>query len=163
MLYGEEPPLVGVGLVYKLHYTSTQPFSAAYMHLHVWHAAGSSADSENKLSASCLIFMSISEMSNMIPVTTQHPVLLDVVIKEITTKTGEPMVPLYFRGFRLHTVWTQQPDGDLVHQITFPCFQGEGSSSMLEYEPEKLLRGLMEGPKVSMNLRSPSNNHWNIT
>ena len=42
MLYGEETPLVGVGLVYKPHYISTEPFCAAYMHLHVWHAAGSS-------------------------------------------------------------------------------------------------------------------------
>ena len=78
MLYGEEPPLVGVRLVYKLHYISMEPFSAAYIH---------------------------------------------------------------------------------VHQIAFPRFQGEGSSSMLEYEPEKLQWGLMEGPKVSMNLRSPSNDH----
>ena len=91
MLYGEEPPLVGVGLVYKPHYISMEQFSMAYMHLHVWHAASSSADSEDKLSASCLIFMSISEMSNMIPVMMQHPVLLDVVIKEITMKTDEPM------------------------------------------------------------------------
>ena len=35
MLYGEEPPPVGVGLMYKLHYISTEPFSATYMHLHV--------------------------------------------------------------------------------------------------------------------------------
>ena len=49
MLYGEETPLVGVGLMYKPHYISTEPFSAAYMHLHVWHAAGSSVESANKL------------------------------------------------------------------------------------------------------------------
>ena len=29
MLYGEETPLVGVGLMYKPHYISTVPFSAA--------------------------------------------------------------------------------------------------------------------------------------
>ena len=51
MLYGEEPPLVGVGLVYKLHYISTEPFSAAYMHLHVWHAAGSNMELEDKLNS----------------------------------------------------------------------------------------------------------------
>ena len=44
MLYGEETPLVGVGLVYKPHYISTDPFCAAYTHLDVWHAAGSSAE-----------------------------------------------------------------------------------------------------------------------
>ena len=35
MLYVEEPPLVGVGLVYKLHYVSTVPFSAAYVQLNI--------------------------------------------------------------------------------------------------------------------------------
>ena len=82
MLYGEETPLVGVGLVYKPHYISTDPFSAAYMHLHVWHAAGSSVESANKLSSSHLIFVTVSEMSDMIPVALQHPILLDVATKE---------------------------------------------------------------------------------
>ena len=162
MLYGEEPPLVGVGLVYKPHYISTEPFSAAYMHLHVWHAAGSSVESEDKLNSSHLIFVNISEMSDVIPVTAQHPVLLDVATKETMTKTGEPMAPLYFRGFRLHTVWTQQPGGDLVCQTAFPHFLGEGASSMLEYKPEKFPQGMMQGPKMAINLRPPSNDHWNI-
>ena len=162
MLYGEETPLVGVVLMYKPHYISTEPFSAAYMHLHVWHAAGSSVESEDKLNSSHLIFVNISEMSDMIPVATQHPVLLDVATKETMMRTGEPMAPLYFRGFRLHTVWTQQPGGDLVCQIAFPCFLGESSLSMLEYEPEKFPQGLMQGPKMVINLRPPSDDHWNI-
>ena len=163
MLYGEETPLVGVGLVYKLHYVSTEPFSAAYMHLHVWHAAGSSVESEDKLTSSRLIFVNISEMSDVIPVATQHPVLLDVATKETMMRTGEPMAPLSFRGFRLHTVWTQQSGGDLVHQVAFPHFLGETTSSMLEYKPEKFPQGLMQGPKMVINLRPPSSDHWNIT
>ena len=122
MLYGEEPPLVGVGLVYKPRYISTEPFSAAYMHLHVWHAAGSNVESEDKLNASHLIFVNISEMSDVIPVVVQHSVLLDVAIKEAMMGTGEPMAPLSFRGFRPHTVWTQQSGGDLVRQIPFLIF-----------------------------------------
>ena len=132
MLYGEEPPLVGVGLVYKLHYISTELFSAAYMHLHVWHTAGSNVESEDKLNSSCLLFVNISEMSGVIPVAVQHPILLDVVMKKTMTKTGEPMAPLSFRGFRFHTIWTQQPGEDLVCQIAFPHFVGKGASSMLE-------------------------------
>ena len=162
MLYGEETPLVGVGLMYKPHYISTEPFSATYMHLHVWHAAGSSVESDDKLNLSRLTFVNISEMSNVIPVATQHPILLDVATKETMMRTGEPMVPLHFRGFRLHTVWTQQPGGDLVCQIAFPHFLGKGSSSMLEYEPEKFPQGLMQGPKMAINLRPPSDDHWNI-
>ena len=163
MFYGEETPLVGVGLMYKPHYIFTEPFSAAYMHLHVWHAAGSSVESKDKLNSSCLIFVNISEMSDGIPVATQHPILLDVATKETMMRTGEPMAPLHFRGFWLHTIWTQQPGGDLVHQIVFPRFLGEGSLSMLEYEPEKFPQGLMQGLKMVINLRPPSDDHWNIT
>ena len=94
MLYGEKPPLVGVGLVYKPHYISTVPFSVAYMQLNVWHSAGSNEESEDRLSASCLLFVNISEMSDVIPVVVQHPVLLDVAPKEAIEDTGEPMSPL---------------------------------------------------------------------
>ena len=52
MLYEGETPLVGVGLVYKLHYISTEPFSAAYMRLNVWHMAGSQTESEDKVTSS---------------------------------------------------------------------------------------------------------------
>ena len=52
MLYGEESPLVGVGLRYKPHYISMEPFSATYMHLHIWHMAGSQVESEDKLTSS---------------------------------------------------------------------------------------------------------------
>ena len=159
MLYGEETPLVEVGLVYKPHYISTEPFSAAYMHLHVWHAAGSSVESANKLSSSCLIFVTVSKMSDVIPVAAQHPVLLDVATKDTMTRTGEPMAPLSFRGFRLHTVWTQPSGGDLVHQVTFPHLLGEATPSMLEYEQEKFPQSLMQGPKMAINLRPPSSDH----
>ena len=163
MLYGEETPLVGVGLMYKPHYISTETFCAAYMHLHVWHAAGSSVELVDKLNLSHLIFINVSEMSNVIPVVTQHPVLLDVATKDTMMRTGKPMAPLSFRGFRLHTVWTQQSGGDLVCQVAFPHFLGETTTSMLEYKPEKFPQGLMQRPKMAINLRPPSDNHWNIT
>ena len=97
MLYGEETSLVGVGLMYKPYYISTEPFSATYMHLHVWHAAGSSVESEEKLNSSCLIFVNISEMSDMIPVVVHHPILLNVAVKETMMRTGEPWLPFLQR------------------------------------------------------------------
>ena len=33
---------------------------------------------------------------------------------------------------------------------------------MLEYEQEKFPQGLMQGPKMEINLRPPSSDHWNI-
>ena len=162
MLYGEETPLVGMGLMYKPHYLSTEPFSATYMHLHMWHAVGSSEESANKLSSSHLIFVTISEMSDVIRVAVQHPILLDVATKDTMTRTGKSMAPFSFRGLRLHTVWTRSSGGDLVHQVTFPHLLGEATTSMLEYEQEKFPQGLMQGPKMAINLRPPSSNHWNI-
>ena len=96
MLYGEDTPYLGVGLMYKSHYVSTEPFCAAYMHLHVWHAAGSSADLANKLSSSHFILVTVLEMSNVIPVAAQHPVFLDMATKKTMKRTGKPMALLSF-------------------------------------------------------------------
>ena len=102
-------------------------------------------------------------MSDVIPVTVQHPILLDVASKEAREDTGEPMSPLSFRGFRLHTIWTQQPGGELARQISFPHFLGESFSPLLEYESEKFPQGLRQGQKIALSLKLPSKDHWNIT
>ena len=162
MLYEKKPPIVGVGLMYKPHYISPVPFSAAYMQLNIWHSAGSNGESENKLTASCLLFVSISEMSDVIPIALQHPVLLDVASRKAMEETGEPMSLLSFRGFKLHTAWTQQPGGELTRQITFPHFLGEGNSSTPEYKSGKFPQGLKQGQKRVLSLKPPSADHWNI-
>ena len=159
---GKNPPLVGVGLVYKPHYISPVPFSAAYMQLNVWHYTGSDEESEDKLTASRLLFVNISEMSNVIHIAVQHPILLDVASKEAMEDTGEPMSPLFFRAFRVHTIWSQQPGGELAHHITFPHFLGKSNSSLLKYELKNLPQGLRQGQKRVLSLKPPSTDHWNI-
>ena len=162
MLYGEDPPYMGVGLVYKPHYISTESFCIAYMHLNVWHAAGSSEDLADKLDSSRFILVSVSEMSDVVPVAMPHPIFLDVGSKEVMEKTGEPLAPLWFWGFRLHTVWSQPPGGEPVHQIAFPRLRGDATAPMLEYEPKKFPQSLLQGPKMLINLWPPSHAHWNI-
>ena len=114
------------------------------------------------MSASRLLFVNISEMSNVIPVVIQHPILLDVASKEAIEDTGEPMSPLSFRNLRLHTVWTQQPGGELAQHIPFPHFLGKSSLSLLEYESEKFPQGLRQGQKIALNLKPPAKDLWNI-
>ena len=162
MLYEEKPPLVGVGLVYKLHYISTMPFSAAYMHLNVWHSAGSNKESENRLDAPHLLFVDISEMSNVIPVRVRHPILLDVASNEAREGTGEPVSPFSFRGFRLHMVWTQHPGGEMTHHISFPHLLGKSNSSLIECKSEKFPQGLRQGQKIAIHLEPSAKDHWNI-
>ena len=148
--------------MYKPHYISTESFCRAYMHLNVWHAAASSEDSTDKLDSAHFILVSISEMSEMVPLTQPHPIFLDVAGKEVMEKTGEPLAPLWFRGFRLHTVWSRPPGEEPVHQITFPHLRGDVIIPMLEYEPEKFPQSMRQGPKMAILLRPPSSGHWNI-
>ena len=161
-LYVEDPPSVGVGLVYKPHYVSTESFCHAYMHLNVWHAVASNEDSMDKLDTSRFILVSISETSEVMPDALPHPIFLDVSGKEVMEKTGEPLAPLWFWGFRLHTVWSQPPGEEPVRQIAFPHLRGEVTAPMLEYELEKFPQSMRQGPKVAIPLRSPSSRHWNI-
>ena len=93
MLYIEDPPSVGVGLVYKPHYVSTESFCHAYMHLNVWHAAASNEDSTDKLDSSRFILVSILEMSEVMPDALPHPIFLDIIDKEAIEETGEPLAP----------------------------------------------------------------------
>ena len=121
MLYGEDPPYVGVGLVYKPHYNSTESFCTAYMHLNVWHAAGSGADSVDKLDASRFILVTVLEMSDVVPVVAQHPVFLDVATKETMERTGSRLLlrlqaPHYmelatWRGPGLSGLFSSSPRG----------------------------------------------------
>ena len=101
-------------------------------------------------------------MSDVIPVAMPHPVFLDVGSKEAMDKTGEPLAPLWFRGFRLQTVWSQPPGGEPVCQITFPHLRGDATARMLEYEPEKIPQSMRQGLKMSISLRPSSKEHWNI-
>ena len=162
MLYGEDPPSVGVGLVYKPHYVSTESFCRAYMHLNVWHAAASSEDSTDKLDHTRFILVSISETSEVMPDALLHPLFLDVIDKGAVEETGEPLAPGWFWGFRLHTVWSRPPGKEPVHQIAFPRLRGDATAPMLEHEPEKLHLSVRQGPKVAIPLRPPSSRHWNI-
>ena len=102
--------------MYKPHYISTESFCAAYMHLNVWHAA----DSEDQLDSSCFILVTVSEMNDVIPVAALHSVFLNMGTKEAMKRTGGPLAPLWFCGFRLHTVWNRLPGGEPVHQAAFP-------------------------------------------
>ena len=161
-LYEEDPPSVGVGLVYKPHYVSTESFYSAFMHLSVWHTVASSKDSTDRLDSARFLLVSISETSEMVPVALPHPVFLDMSGKEVVEKAGEPLAPHWFRGFRLHTVWSRPPGKEPVRQIAFPCLRGEVIAPMLEYEPEKFPPSMRQGPKIAVSLRLPSSLHWNI-
>ena len=162
MLYREDPPSVGVGLVYKPHYVSTESFCHAYMHLNVWHATASDKDLTDKLDSSRFKLVSISETSEVMPDALPHPFFLDISDKEAVEEMVEPLAPLSLWGFRLHTVWSRPPGEEPVHQIAFPHLRGDTTAPLLKHVLEKLPLNLQQGPKVVIPLKSPSNRHWNM-
>ena len=138
------------------------PFSTAYMRLNVWYSAVSNAESENRLEASSLLFINILELSDFLPVPQQHPILLDVISNEAISVSGEHVPALSLRSFRLHEMWTQPQEGEMVHHIHLPHYLGERSSSVIEYDSEKFPRNLMKGTKIAIDLWAPTEDHWNI-
>ena len=120
MLYKNEAPLVGVGLMYKPHYISAESFSAAYMRLNEWHKVGSQSTSEDRIASSKLLFVNLSEASSVVLTTLQHPVLLDVANRAMLEIREETPAPAQLRGFRLHALWSRQARGELIRQIGFP-------------------------------------------
>ena len=76
--------------------------------------------------------------------------------------TGDPVSPFSFRGFRLHTVWTQHPGGEMTHHISFPHLLGESNLSLIEYESEKFCQSLRQGQKIAIHLKPSAKDHWNI-
>ena len=148
--------------MYKPHYVSTESFCRAYMHLNVWHAGASSEDSTDKLDHTRFILVSILETSEVMPDALPHPLFLDVIDKGAIEETGEPLAPGWFRGFRLHTMWSRPPGKEPIRQIAFPRLRGDATAPMLGHEPEKLHPSMRQGPKVAIPLRPPSSRHWNI-
>ena len=77
-------------------------------------------------------------------------------------KTGEPLAPLWFRGFRIHTVLYRPPGKEPVHQIAFLRLRGDATTHMLEYELEKFPQSMQQETKIVVSLRPPSKLHCNI-
>ena len=50
----------------------------------------------------------------------------------------------------------------MTHHISLPCFLGESNLSLIDYEPERLPQGLMQGLKIAIDLKAPTKDHWNI-
>ena len=163
MLYKNEAPLVGMGLVYKPHYISVEPFSTAYMCLNEWHKAGSQSTLEDRITSSKLLFVNPLEASSVVPMALQHPVLLDTANRAMLEVREEPPAPAQLRGFRLHTLWSRQSGGELIRQVGFPRLFGESSAPLLEYTPEDIPVDLFQSPKIAITLMPPSEDHWNVT
>ena len=47
----------------------------------------------------------------------------------------------------------------MTHHISLPHFLGESNLSLIEYKSEKFPQGLMQGPKIAIDLKPPAKDH----
>ena len=121
--------------MYKPHYISMESFSTAYMHLHVWHAAGSSKDSPDKLDSSRFILVNVSEMSDMVPAAMP------------SSWTREPRRPWK----RLVNSW---PPSGFEVSVSIPCGSGRLEGSLFIRSLFLASEGMPPHPCWSMSQRS---------
>ena len=160
MLYKDNCPLVGAGLVYMPPYLPQVPFSVAYMNLCVWRDAAEVPESQ--LVGTRLMFIHASEASGFLPVAEGHPVLLDASATEVLCDIETSVSPLSLRGFQLHTAFALLPNGSKACNIVSPWFQGGNTSALIPYDEETLSPELGPQPPTEISLCAPSEDHWTI-
>ena len=82
------------------------------------------------------MFIHASEASRFLPVAEEHPVLLDASATEVLSDIETSVSPLSLRGFKLHTVLVQLPEGDRARNIVLPRFEGGLASNLILYDEE---------------------------
>ena len=60
---------------------------------------------------------------------TGHPLLLNTMAKEVQFDLEGCVSLLQMRGFRLHSLYTQLPDGNQLHQVIYHAFWGVSRQS----------------------------------
>ena len=148
---------VGVGLVYKAPYIQSASFSEAYFNL----KSASAAEADKRSVDSSLMFIQITEVSQVIPHPTVKPLFLDIKHSSLMTESNAPRPPQLFRGFRLNRTYLVQGD-TCTTQVAIPCLEGEHIHYMITYQkaqtiPKTHLTKMIEAP-----LPVADENHWNI-
>ena len=113
--------VAGVGLIFKPHYISTMTFECASDIINN-HVNGP----DKCLVRPCLIFLSVSDRSNILPHSGVHPAFLDVVSKEKAEARPSGGSLTDFRYFKLPHVMApcSKNSPEYVYCISYPHHPG---------------------------------------
>ena len=128
VLHDPKTSKVGEGLVYKAPYIQSASFSEAYFSL----KSASGTEAGKRSSDTSLMFIHITEASQVIPHPTERPLFLDVNHPSFITDSNAPRPPQVFRGFKLHKVHLVKEDTHTT-QVAIPCLEGENTHHMITY------------------------------
>ena len=133
-LHDPKTSKVGVGLVYKAPYIRSASFSEAYFSL----KSASGTEVGKRSSDTSLMFIHITEASQVIPHPTEWLLFLDIKHPSLITDSNAPRPPQVFRGFKLHKVHLVKEDTNTT-QVAIPRLEGENTHHMITYQKLVLL------------------------
>ena len=157
VLHDPKTSKVGVGLVYKALYIQSASFSEAYFSL----KSASGTKVGKKSSDTSLMFIHITEASQVIPHPTERPLFLDVKHPSLITDSNAPRPPQVFRGFKLHKVHLVEEDTHTT-QVAIPCLEGENAHHMITYQKSQTIPEFRMPDTVEAPLAVADKKHWNI-
>ena len=156
-LHNPKTSKVGVGLVYKAPYIRSASFSEAYFSL----KSVSGTEAGKRPSDTSLMFIHITEASQVIPHPTERPLFLDIKHLSFVTNSNTPRPPQVFRGFKLHKVHLVTEDTHTT-QVAIPCLEGENTHHMITYQKSQIIPEFHMSDTIEAPLAVADEKHWNI-
>ena len=157
VLHDPKTSKVGVGLVYKAPYIWSASFSEAYFSL----KSTSGTEVGKRSSDTSLMFIHITEASQVIPHPTERPLFLDVKHPSFITDSNAPRPPQVFRGFKLHKVHLVKEDTRTT-QVAIPRLEGENTHHMITYQKSQIIPEFRMSDTIEAPLAVADEKHWNI-
>ena len=157
VLHDPKTSKVGVGLVYKAPYIQSASFSEAYFS----SKSTSGTEAGKRSSDTSLMFIHITEASQVIPHPTERPLFLDVKHPSLITDSNAPRPPQVFRGFKLHKVHLVEEDTRTT-QVAIPHLEGENIHHRIIYQKPQIIPEFCMSETIEAPLAVADEKHWNI-
>ena len=157
VLHDPKSSKVGVGLVYKAPYIRSASFSEAYFSL----KSASETEAGKRSFDTGLIFIHITEVSQVIPHPTERPLFLNVKHPHFITDSNALRSPEVSRGFKLHKVHLMQGDTRTT-QVAIPHLEGEYTHHMITYQKPQIIPEFRMSEIIEAPLAVAHEKHWNI-
>ena len=154
VLHDPKTSKVGVGLVYKAPYIRSASFSEAYFSL----KSTSGTEAGKRSSDTSLMFIHITEASQVIPHPTERPLLLDVKHPSLITDSNAPRPPQVFKLHKVHLV----KEDTHTTQVAIPHLEGENTHHMITYQKSQIIPEFRMSDTIEAPLAVTDEKHWNI-
>ena len=142
--------------MYKAPWMQSASFSEAYFNL----KSASETEVGKRSSESSLMFIQITEASQVVPHPTTRPLFLDVKQSSDITDSNAPRPSQAFRGFKFHKIILVEGD-TCTMQVAIPHLEGQDTHHMITYQKPQMIPEFCMSETIAAPL-AIADEHWNI-